>query len=694
MARFTQKIVLIATLIIVAGCSPKPGQQSSNQTDSEAAAEEFDFLVDRFSEFQIIRFQVPGFEELTPQQRVLAYYLSMAGLAGRDIIFDQNFEHNLRIRRTLEAIVDAYGGDRTNAAFEHFMDYTKAVWFSKGIHHFYSTEKLEPEFSPEYFADLVAGSPEGEFPLLEGEKIADLVSVLTPIIFDPEIAPKRVNLAQGEDLVQTSANNYYGEGILQSEVEAFYAERMDPNDPEPISWGLNSKMVKKNGELVEQTWKVDGMYGDAIREIAGWLEKAATVAENDRQRLSLEQLAEYYRTGDLRAFVDYSITWAGETEARVDAINGFIETYGDPLGMRAAFESYVSFKDLEATKRIDTLASQAQWFEDNSTLMDEHKKAEVKGISAKVITIVTAGGDAYPDQSIGVNLPNPNWIRAQHGSKSVTLGNTIHAYNESGRGSGLLEEFAHDEEEIERGRVHGGLGDFLHTDMHEVIGHASGQIEEGVGVPSETLKNYANTIEEARADLVALYYLLDPKLIELGVMDTLEVGMEEYDLAIRNGLMVQLVRLKPGEQVEEAHMRNRQMIAGWVYEKGRADNIIEKVTRDGKTYLEIHDYDKLRELFGQMLREVQRIKSQGDFEAARDMVETYGVKVDPEFHAEILERYEALDVAPYKGLINPDLTPILNEADKIVDVELTYADNYSGQMIEYSRDFSFLPHYN
>jgi dipeptidyl-peptidase-3 len=694
MNRLASIATVVVALIASSGCAPAPEQEIASETVPIVADEEFSYLVDRFTDFKVIRFQVPGFEELTPRQRILTYYLSMAGLAGRDIIFDQNYKHNLRIRRTLEAIVDAYGGDRTTAEFEQFMDYSKMVWFSNGIHHFYSTEKLQPEFSAEYFAELVASSPEGDFPLLEGETIADLVSLLTPIIFDPEIAPKRVNLAPGEDLVATSSNNYYGEGITQEEVEAFYSERADPEDPEPISWGLNSKMVEDDGELSERTWKISAMYGEAIKEIVGWLEKAATVAENDRQKRSLEQLVEFYKTGELRKFSEYSITWAGETEASVDSVNGFIETYGDPLGMRAAFESYVSFKDLEATKRVDTLARNAQWFEDNSTLIEEHKKAEVKGISAKVITIVTAGGDAYPSQSIGINLPNPNWIRKNHGSKSVTLGNIIHAYNESGKGSGLLEEYAHDEDEIERARVHGGLGDYLHTDMHEVIGHASGQIEDGVGTPAETLKNYAQTIEEGRADLVALYYLLDPKLIELGVMDTFEVGKEEYDLAIRNGLMVQLVRLKPGEHLEEAHMRNRQMVAAWVYEKGLADNVIEKVTRDGKTYFEIHDYEQLRELFGELLREVQRIKSQGDFEAARDLVENYGVKVDSEFHAEVLERFEALDVKPYKGLINPKLTPVVDDRGEIVDVELTYGDNYSAQMMEYSRDFSFLPHYN
>jgi len=694
MRRLAACLVVIATALFLQACTPTSEQKIPDRDASSAADDAFDYQVDRFSDFKIIRFEVPGFDELTPRQRILTYYLSMAGLSGRDIIFDQNYRHNLRIRRTLEAIVDGYGGDRTTAEFERFMDYTKAVWFSKGIHHFYSTEKLQPQFSQEYFAELVAGSPEADFPLLEGESVGDLVSLLTPILFDPEVAPKRVNLAEGEDLVVTSANNYYGEGVTQLKVDAFYRDRIDPEDPEPISWGLNSKLVKEDGKLVERVWKIDGMYGEAIEQIVGWLEKAVTVAENQRQKRALEELIEFYRTGDLRTWADYSITWAGETESRVDAVNGFIETYGDPLGMRAAFESYVSFKDLAATKRIETLASNAQWFEDNSTIMEVHKKPRVQGIAAKVITVVTAAGDAYPDQSIGINLPNPNWIRANYGSKSVTLGNIIHAYDEGSKGGGLLEEFAHDDEEIERARTHGGLGDFLHTDMHEVIGHASGRLEEGVGPPASTLRNYSETIEEARADLVALYYLLDPKLVEFGVMDSLEVGKEEYDLCIRNGLMVQLVRLKPGEQLEEAHMRNRQMIAGWVYERGREDNVIERVQRDGKTYFEINDYEKLRQLFGELLREVQRIKSQGDYEAARDLVETYGVQVDPEFHAEVLERYKKLDVKPYTGLVNPILTPVLDGSGQIVDVELTYADNYSAQMMEYSNEFSFLPNYN
>lgn len=654
--------------------------------------EEFQYFSEQFADLRILRYQIPGFEDLSAKQKEMLYYLYQAALSGRDITWDQNFKYNLAIRRTLEAIVKDYTGDRDTDDFQKFMVYTKRVWFSNGIHHHYSSNKMIPEFSREYFAELVKNSPEGKFPLQEGETTDGLVAKLAPIMFDPNIAAKKVNLDPDADLIATSATNYY-EDVTQREVENYYRKIINNKDPEPISYGLNSKMMKENGKIVEKTWKVGGMYDKAIEQVVYWLEKAGAVAEDEKQKAALDKLVEYYKNGNQHTFDDYNILWVQDTESLIDVVNGFIEVYGDPLGYRGAYESVVSIKDGEASKRIAAISANAQWFEDNSPLMEEHKKKEVKGITAKVITVVVEAGDASPSTPVGINLPNANWIRVEYGSKSVSLGNIIESYNEANKGSGVLEEFAYSKEQIDRAQKYGSLAADLHTDMHEVIGHASGQINPGVGTPKETLKNYANTMEEARADLVALYYAIDPKLVEIGVEPSVEVGIAEYDAYILNGLMLQLRRLQPGEQIEEAHMRNRQMIAEWAYEKGKPDNVIEKIDKDGETYFAITDYQKLRGLFGQLLREVQRIKSEGDYEAARNLVETYGVKVDQDLLREVLERYSRLNIAPYSGFINPRLVPVM-AGDKITDVKVEYPTDFSEQMLEYAQKYSFLPAFN
>jgi dipeptidyl-peptidase-3 len=651
---------------------------------------EFQVQIDQFADIRVLRYRIPGFEELPLEQKQLAYYLYEAALSGRDIIWDQGYRHNLLVRHTLEAIVRTYAGERSGPEWDAFMVYAKRVWFSNGIHHHYSSKKLTPGFSQEFFGKLVHGSTPGKLPLATGQTVDDLVSALEPILFDPKLDAKRVDLDSTKDMIAASATNFYGPGVTQAEVERFYAKRVDKKDPRPISHGLNSQLAKVDGKLVERVWKVGGMYDPAISEIVRWLQLAAGVAENDAQRLALEKLVAYYQTGDLRTFDQYSIAWVADTASRVDVVNGFIEVYGDPLGYRGAYESVVSIRDMEASKRIDAISKQAQWFEDNSTIPAAYKKKAVKGISAKVITVVVEAGDASPSTPIGINLPNANWIRTTHGSKSVNLGNITRAYEESSKQTGVLEEFSASPEEIGRGREHGELADALHTDMHEVIGHASGVLEPGVGTPKETLKSYASTLEEGRADLVALYYLLDPKLIELGVMPSLEVGMAAYDDYIRNGLLVQLARVELGENLEEAHMRNRQLVAQWVYDKGKADKVIERVERDDETFFVVRDYAKLRALFGQLLRELQRIKSEGDYAAGKALVESYGVKVDRALHAQVLRRWEALHIAPYAGFINPRLVPVM-DGEEIVDVKVEYPDSFVMQMLEYGERYAWLP---
>lgn len=671
-------------------------QLSGNMTeakDKKGKKDNFKYLSEQFADVKIIRYQIPGFENLTPKQKELVYYLYQAALSGRDILWDQNYKHNLKIRKTLEAIVENYNGDRKTPEFEKFMVYTKRVWFSNGIHHHYSTYKFTPEFSKEYFASLVKNSQSKKnskfvLPLGENQNADGLVAELTPILFDPAVDARRVNQDSNTDLVKGSAANYY-EGVSQKEVEEFYSKMTDKNDPRPVSFGLNSKLVKENGQIVEKTWKVGGMYSPAIERIVYWLEKAVTVAENDLQKQIFSKLIEYYKTGDLKKFNEYNILWVKDTESVVDAVNGFIEDYGDPLGMRAAYESVVSIKDMEATKRADAISQQAKWFEEHSPIQDEYKKKDVKGISAKVITVVVESGDASPSTPIGINLPNADWIRKEYGSKSVTLGNIVYAYDQADSDE-LLKEFSWSEEEIAREKKYGSISDNLHTDLHEVIGHGSGQLKPGVGTPGETLKNYASALEEARADLVALYFLMDKKLVDIGVMPSLDAGRAAYDHYIKNGLMLQLRRLQPGENIEQAHMRNRQLIASWVYEKGRAENVIERKERNGKTYFVVNDYDKLRILFGQLLREVQRIKSEGDYQAGKDLVENYGVKVDQKLHREVLERNAKLNIAPYGGFINPKLTAVEKDG-KIVDVTVEYPKDFTKQMMYYGEKYNYLP---
>ncbi len=663
-------------------CSQKQEQKHDN----------FKYVTEQFADLRIQRYQVPGFEELTPKQKELVYYLYQAALCGRDIIWDQNYKNDLYIRRTLEGIVKTYSGDRKAPEFAKFMEYTKRVWFSNGIYHHYGNRKFTPEFSKEYFEQLVSGSDEYKLPLQNNETVSDLIKKLEPILFDPKVDPIKVNLNPKDDLVKTSAVNFY-EGVTQKEVEAFYKKMMKPNDPEPISYGLNSKLYKEKGDIFERHWKTDSVYGFAIKKVVEWIQKAIAVAENDQQKKALQLLVDFYQTGDLKKWDEYNIEWVKDTSSVIDFVSGFIETYNDPLGYKGTYESIVSIKDPEATKRIKAISDNAQWFEDNSPIMPEHKKKHVKGISAKVINVVVEAGDASPSTPIGINLPNANWIRKEYGSKSVNLGNIVYSYNKAAETSGVLEEFAYSQDEIARAKKYGPLADNLHTDMHEVIGHASGQINPGVGETNETLKNYASTLEEARADLVALYYIMDQKLVDIGVMPSLDAGKAEYDAYIRNGLMVQLARIQPGENIEEAHMRNRQLIAMWAYEKGKAENVIEKKIKDGKTYFVINDYNKLRELFGQLLREIQRIKSEGDYNAGKNLVETYGVKVDPELHKEVFARYKKLIISPYAGFINPKLVPVY-DGDKIIDVKIEYPDDFTKQMMEYAKDYSLLPTYN
>ncbi|WP_116364598.1 dipeptidyl-peptidase 3 family protein [Parahaliea mediterranea] len=672
---------------------PAPAVQAEPAKAAEAPDEDFRYVIDRFADIQVLAYPVPGFEALSARQKELLYYLHQAAYAGRDIMWDQNYRHNLRIRRTLEAVVRNYPGDRNTEAFGQFMTYAKQVWFANGIHHHYSTLKFQPEFSEQDLAGFVTAVAEaGDLPLREGQDVAGLISELTPILFDPAIAPKKVNTAADVDKVAASAVNFYGEDVTEQEVRDFYAAQSADDGDQPVSHGLNSRLVKNaDGELQEQVWKVGGLYGEAIAQIVVWLNKAIAVAENDRQRKALELLVKYYETGDLHTFDEYSIAWVEDSDSRIDVVNGFIEVYNDPIAYRGSFESVVSFRDEQTSKRIAAIGAQAQWFEDNSPIMDEHKRANVKGILGKAITVVAESGDASPSTPIGINLPNANWIRAEHGSKSVNLSNIVSAYNAVP--SKALHEFAWDEAEIERGEKYKVVTGALHTDMHEVIGHASGKINPGVGTPKETLKQYASTLEEGRADLVALYYMMDPKLVELGVMPNMEAGQSEYDGYIRNGIMTQLYRLKPGELIEEAHMRNRAMVARWAMDMGKDNNVIERRVREGKTYFVINDYAALRDIFGQQLRELQRIKSEGDFEAIQHLVENYGTQVDPALHAEVLERFAKLDVAPYKGFVNPYLEPVVEDG-KIVDVTISYPQTFEEQMLYYAEHYSFLPNEN
>jgi dipeptidyl-peptidase III len=668
--------ILFLVMAMFWSCQPQPKEAETVNNDG------FKYFSEQFADLKIIRYQIPGFDQLTLDQKKLVYYLTQAGLSGRDIIWDQNYRHNLKIRRTLETIVKDYSGDRKTDDWKNFMTYTKRIWFSNGIHHHYGNNKFVPEFSREYFAELLANSN------------TNLSDDLLEVIFDPEVDNKKVNLDESKGLLLGSATNFYGPDVTAQDVDDFYQKMKVAGDTEPISYGLNSQLIRNEaGELEERVWKLDGMYGSAIEKIIYWLEKAATVAENAKQKAAFDLLIEYYKTGDLKVWDEYNIAWVSTTDGDIDYINSFIEVYNDPKAYRGSYESIIEITDFDASKRMATLAHEVQWFEDNSPIMDEHKKQNVVGVTYKVVTIAGESGDASPSTPIGVNLPNANWIRAKYGSKSVSLGNIVEAYAQAGT-KGMLEEFYYSDELIKRAREHRSLAGKLHTAMHEVIGHASGQINEGVGTPKETLKSYRSALEEGRADLVALYYLMDQKLVDLGLMASLEVGKAEYDSYITNGLMTQLRRIEPGADIEESHMRNRQMIAGWAYEKGRENNVIEKVEKEGKTYFIINDYEQLRDLFGQLLRELQRIKSEGDYEAGKNLIETYGVKVDQKLQMEVLERMKKLKAAPYGGFINPVLVPVEGDNGEIVDVKVEYPDDFTQQMLFYAENYSFLPDEN
>jgi dipeptidyl-peptidase-3 len=687
---FMKKYIAVSMALLLVACGQKQTLVDATVAgDEHAVAPELEIQVDRFADVEVLHYLVPGFDELSLKEKELAYYLSQAALSGRDIIYDQNYEHNLRIRKVLSAVVETYSGDRNGEDFTKFLEYAKRVWFANGIHHHYSMDKMLPDFTPDELAAMVNRSDASGLPLDDGQTVEELLALLEAPIFDPDTAAKRVSLDPDSDQIVNSATNYY-QGVTAAEVASFYASRTDADAERPVSWGLNSQLVKVDGEIIENTWKIGSMYGPAIERIAFWLEKASAVAENDLQRAWIDKLVRYYKSGDLKDYDDYNIAWVADADSRIDTINGFTEVYGDPLGYRGSWESLVSIRDLVATHRISTIGGQAQWFEDNSPIMGEHKKKNVVGISAKVITVIMAGGDAAPPTPIGINLPNANWIRKEHGSKSVTLGNIIESYEIASDASGLSDEFIYSDEEKARNDKYGSLALQLDVDLHEVIGHASGQINPGVGTPKETLKSYASTLEEARADLVALYFIMGQKLLELGLMPSLDVAKTAYDDNVRNGLLVQLRRIKLGDNIEEAHMRDRQLIAAWAYEKGREDNVIEKIVDDGKTYFIIRDYAALRGLFGELLREIQRIKSEGDYAAGKALVENYGVKIDPIIHQEVLARVEPLDIASYSGFIQPTLIPV-EEDGEIIDVRVEYPNDFPRQMLEFDKNYSFLP---
>ncbi len=662
-------------------------------TEKGATADsDFKYEVDEFADLQILRYQVPDFDSLTLQEKELVYYLSQAALEGRDILFDQNNKYNLAIRRTLEAIYENYKGDTKSKDYQAFEVYLKRVWFSNGIHHHYGEEKFLPEFSQAFFDEQVKALPTELVPTKEGQSVDEFLAMIKPVMFDPAVMAKKVNQADGEDLIATSANNYYGDGVTQKEAEDFYARMKKPNDPTPISYGLNSRLVKENGELKERVWKVGGLYSPAIERIVHWLKKAEGVAQNDLQKAHIQKLIAYYQTGDLKTFDDYAVAWVTDSISRVDFVNGFTETYGDALGLKASWESIVNFKNLQATKRADLISKEAQWFEDHSPMDDRFKKKNVKGISAKVITVAQLGGDCYPSTPIGINLPNADWIRKDHGSKSVTIENIMEAYAKASEKTGFNDEFVWSDTEKDLMKKYGFMTDVLHTDLHEVLGHGSGQLLPGVS--SDAMKSYGSTIEEARADLFGLYYCADPKIVEMGILPNKDAYKAEYYRFMMNGLMTQLTRIELGKNIEEAHMRNRQLIARWVYEQGKAENVVELKKRNGKTFVVINNYDKLRTLFGKLLAEVQRIKSEGDYEAGRKLVEDYAVKVDAGIHKEVLERYKALNLKPYRGFVNPNYELVTDKNGKVTDVKITYTEGYAEQMLRYSKKYSALPTYN
>jgi dipeptidyl-peptidase-3 len=678
------KLKSILGLLLIAFLMASCGNEKSENNSEKQAVEkksEFDYNVEQFADIKILRYQIPGWDQLTLKEQKLAYYLTQAGLSGRDIIWDQNYRHNLTIRKALEHVYSNFKGDKTTDDWKAFEVYLKRIWFSNGIHHHYSNDKIKPEFSSDYLKQLLVETNTN----LDGEAF--------DVIFN-DVDSKKVNQAKAVDNVGLSAVNMYGPNVTNDDVINFYKNKISPDPTKPLSFGLNSQLVKENGVLKERVYKSDGLYGSAIDEITKWLELAKGVAENEAQAEAFGLLIDYYKTGDLQTWDDYNVAWTAVTNGNIDYINSFIEVYNDPLGYTGSYETIVQINDFDMSEKMKVVSENAQWFEDNSTLMEEHKKKNVVGVTYKVVNVAGEAGDASPSTPIGVNLPNANWIRASVGSKSVSLGNIIEAYNNAGS-TGRLKEFVNDAEEFELEETYGQIADKLHTALHEVVGHASGQLNPGVGETKETLKNYASTLEEGRADLVALYYLYDAKLQELGLVDDWQkVGKAAYDGYIRNGLMTQLIRLNLGDDVEEAHMRNRQWVSAWVFEKGKKDNVIEKITRDGKTYFNINDYDKLRGLFGELLRETQRIKSEGDYAAVEELVETYGVKVDQELHAQVLERNKQFTSAPYSGFVNPVLVPEMDDSGEIVAVKVTQPETFAGQMLSYSNKFNFLPEIN
>ena len=674
---------MVTALSLLTACGGNP--------KTTAEAEKFDYTVEQFADLQILRYRVPGFEDLSLKQKELVYYLTEAALQGRDILFDQNGKYNLTIRRMLEAVYTGYKGDKNTPDFKAMEVYLKRVWFSNGIHHHYGSEKFVPGFTPEFFRQAVQSVDAATLPLAEGQTVEQLCEEVFPVIFDPTVMPKRVNQAAGEDLVLTSACNYY-DGVTQQEAEDFYNALKNPQDETPVSYGLNSRLVKEDGKIQEKVWKVGGLYGQALEKIVYWLKKAEGVAETPEQKAVIAKLMEFYETGDLKTFDEYAILWVKDLNSRIDFVNGFTESYGDPLSMKASWESLVNFKDLEATQRTELISGNAQWFEDHSPVDGQFKKEKVKGVSAKVITAAILAGDLYPATAIGINLPNANWIRSHHGSKSVTIGNITDAYNKAAHGNGFNEEFVYSDAELQLIDKYADVTDELHTDLHECLGHGSGKLLPGVD--PDALKAYGSTIEEARADLFGLYYVADPKLVELGLTPSADAYKAQYYTYLMNGLMTQLVRIEPGNNVEEAHMRNRQLIARWVYEKGAAEKVVELVKKDGKTYVVINDYEKVRDLFGRLLAEIQRIKSTGDYAGAHDLVEAYAVKVDPALHAEVLERYKKLNLAPYKGFVNPKYEVVTDADGTITDVTVTYDEGYAEQMLRYSKDYSTLSSVN
>ena len=680
-------IFMLTTIFLFAACN------EGDKTDRSMPADDidysnFEYKVDSFADIEILRYPVSGFNNLSLKQKELIYYLSQAALEGRDILWDQHNRYNLTIRRVAEGVYENYMGDKSTDDWNHFETYLKQIWMANGIHHHYSEDKIIPRFSEEYFTTIVKSVDPGRMPFRDGMAADETLSEIIPVMFDPAVMPKRMNQASGQDIVQTSAVNFY-EGVTHKEVEDFYNSMKDPNDNTPVSYGLNSKVIKENGVVSEKVWKLGGMYDRAIERIIGWLEKASGVAENNEQKDIIDTLIDYYRTGSLETFDDYSVKWVKDTVSQVDFINGFIETYTDPLGMKGSWESLINFKSIDASERTKVISDNAQWFENNSPIDDRFKKEEVKGVSAKVVTAAMLGGDTYPATPIGINLPNADWIRLDHGSKSVTIDNITFAYDKAAEGNGFKEEFMWSDNEIESTKEFGSLTDNLHTDLHECLGHGSGKLLPGV--TTDVLQAYASPLEETRADLFALYFLADPKLVELGLLPDNDAYKAQYYSYLMNGAMTQLTRVQPGKDIEQAHMRNRATIANWVIENGKEDSVVVFEKKDDKTYIVVNDYVKLRSLFGELLSEVQRIKSEGDFEAGKNLIETYGVKVNQDLHKEVLSRYETLNIAPYKGFVNPVYKLVTDEDGNVTDVTISYDENYVDQQLRYSRQYSVLP---